>query len=185
MERWIWWRGRAWRIAGGDEGADGGEGGEGGGAAASTSSGDQGGSAGQPDQLAQLQGQLAALQAERDAAIARVGELERSRTAEGDRISALEQQLAQAQERGLGAYRRALLAEHAGQVVEELVQGGTEEALDASIEVAKGAYQRIADLVHQQTAAQAANGGGGQRSGQDLETLSPLEKIARGLQPNG
>ena len=69
--------------------------------------------------------------------------------------------------------------------MEELVQGATEEALDASVELARGAYGRIADLVKSQTQAAseaaAAGTGGTTRSGQDLESLSPMEKIARGL----
>jgi hypothetical protein len=135
--------------------------------------------------LAEYETRLQALQAEREAALARVAELEGATTEEGARISELEQALTEARERGLGAYRRALLAEHAGQLVEELVQGATEEALDASVELAKSAYGRIAELVKSQAQAAgeaaAAGAGGATRSAADLESLSPTEKIARGL----
>jgi hypothetical protein len=147
--------------------------------------GSEGQEAAEDPRLADLETRVQALQAERDGALARIAELTEATTAEGARISQLEQELASANERGLGAYRRALLAEHAGQVVEELVQGATEEALDASVELARGAYGRIAELVRTQTAASsaaaAAGTGGATRSGQDLESLSPIEKITRGL----
>lgn len=118
------------------------------------------------------------------AAVAGAEELEQARA----RIVALEAELAAAREaaeaarrRGLDHYRRALIAAHAGQLVEELVQGTSEEALDASVEVARAAYERIARLVRERLAEQQVPLGGGQRGLTDLESLSPLQKIARGL----
>jgi chromosome segregation ATPase len=71
-------------------------------------------------QVDQLAANLASVQAEREAqreqaerASARAAELE---AAHGEAVS-----------RGLDARRRALIAENAGQVVEELVQGATDE----------------------------------------------------------
>jgi hypothetical protein len=117
---------------------------------------------------AQLEQDLAAVQAERDAHAARVGELE---AAHGQAVS-----------RGLDAHRRALIAENAGQIVEELVQGATEEALDASVELAKGAFGRLSEGIKAQLGAERVPGGGGGGRGEpDVEKLSPLQKIAAGL----
>ena len=117
--------------------------------------------------IEQLTADLAAVQAERDAHAARVAELE---AAHGEALS-----------RGLDARRRALIAENAGQVVEELVQGATEEALDASVEVAKAAFARLSESVRGQLQAERVPGGGGQRAEEDTSQLSPFQKIVRGL----
>ena len=58
--------------------------------------------------------------------------------------------LAEAQRERLDAHRRALLAEHAGQVVDELVAGASVEELDASVE---DLLHEVAGLDH--VAAQA------------------------------
>lgn len=111
---------------------------------------------------------------ELERARARIVELEAELTAAREAAEA-------AQRRGLDHYRRALIAAHAGQLIEELVQGSSEEALDASVEVARAAYERIAGLVRARLAEQQVPLGGGQRGAADLESLSPLQKIARGL----
>ena len=118
-----------------------------------------------------LEGQLTAADGGRRAADDRVAELEAQLAAEQEARST-------AESRGLDAHRRALVAAHAGEIVDELVQGTTEEALEASVGVAKAAYDRIRDLV---TTGQTVPPGATERGTGDLDGLSPLEKIARGL----
>jgi hypothetical protein len=129
-------------------------------------------------QVDQLAANLASVQAEREAqreqaerASARAAELE---AAHGEAVS-----------RGLDARRRALIAENAGQVVEELVQGATEEALDASLEAARAAYQGLSERIRQQLAGERVPAGGGGRGEPNVERMSPLEKIAHGLGVRG
>lgn len=90
----------------------------------------------------------------------------------------------QAQAALLEAHRARLLAEHAGQVVPELVQGTSVEDLSKSVEAAKAAHARIAESVRQQAAASVSPGNAA-RTGPDLATLSPQEKIAYALRRNG
>jgi hypothetical protein len=80
----------------------------------------------------------------------------------------------------LEAHRARLLAEHAGQVVPELVQGGTVEELSASVESARAAHARIAESIRQQ-ATTAVSPGNAARTGPDLGALSSQEKIAYAL----
>ncbi len=85
-----------------------------------------------------------------------------------------------AQTQVLETHRRALLAEHRGGIVEDLIQGTTVEELNASVERAKAAYQSVAQSLRQQAAAQVGPGAGA-ASGPDLSSLSPQEKIAHAL----
>lgn len=86
-----------------------------------------------------------------------------------------------AEQRALQAYRRALLAEHRDAVIEELVQGASEAELDASLDVARAAYQRVAEQARQTTAAIQVPLGAPARQEDQPESLSPLDKIVRGL----
>ena len=132
--------------------------------------------------IAELEERLAALGTERDAASARVTELEGTVTgrsaAEGEATA-----LAEARAAGLGYLRRALLAEHAGAVVPELVTGDTPEQLEASVEVARAAWDRATEAARQALRADRVPAGAPARNGTDpsAEGLSPLGKIARGL----
>jgi hypothetical protein len=90
----------------------------------------------------------------------------------------------QAQAALLEAHRARLLAEHAGQLVPELVQGTSVDELTKSVEAAKLAHARIAESIRQQAAA-AVSPGNAARTGPDLATLSPQEKIAYALRRNG
>jgi hypothetical protein len=118
---------------------------------------------------------------ERAAALtARDAELEAVRQA----AVAHEATATQAQAALLEAHRARLLAEHAGQVVPELVQGSTVEELTRSVDAAKLAHARIAESIRQQAAA-AVSPGNAARTGPDLATLSPQEKIAYALRRNG
>ena len=100
-----------------------------------------------------------------------------------DAASALEaerRQHGEARLRGLDHYRRALIAEHGATAVHELIQGSTEELLEASVEVARAAFARIQGQL-QSGAAATVPAGAGARTGQDVDGLSPVAKIARGL----
>jgi multidrug efflux pump subunit AcrA (membrane-fusion protein) len=90
----------------------------------------------------------------------------------------------QAQAALLEAHRARLLAEHAGQIVPELVQGGTVEELSASVEAAKAAHARIAESIRQQAAA-AVSPGNAARTGPDPSQMSSQEKIVYALRRNG
>jgi hypothetical protein len=96
-------------------------------------------------------------------------------------LTAAHEAVEAANRRGLDHYRRALLAAHAGEIVEELVQGATEEALDASVALAKQAHGRIAELVRQRLAATSVPAGAAERLADQGEGLSPLARIAQGL----
>jgi hypothetical protein len=106
----------------------------------------------------------------------------RSQVASSSRdLDELKQRAQGAEKQALDAHRRALLAEHRGQVIDELVQGATHDELDRSVDVAKQAYSRIADTVRSQAAAQRVPPGSPERTTADVDQLSPLQKIARGL----
>ena len=86
-----------------------------------------------------------------------------------------------AEQRALQAYRRALLAEHRDEVIEELVQGVSEAELEASLETARTAYQRIAEHARQAVGVTHVPVGAPARQAEPPEALSPLDKIVRGL----
>lgn len=134
--------------------------------------------------------------AELDQARAAIAQLEQERqsaeAAAQQRLAELETRNSELSGAALDAHRRAVLAENAGQVVPELVQGSTTEEIDASIEAAKAAYARIAESVR--TAAQAELSrsplpvvppGNSPRGEPPAEELSPLQKITGALSRNG
>ena len=125
-------------------------------------------------QVDQLTANLATVQAEHEV------QREQAERASA-RAAELEAAHGQAVSHGLDEHRRALIAENAGQIVEELVQGATEEALDASLEAAKVAYQGLLERIRQQLAGERVPAGGGGRGEPNVERMSPLEKIAAGL----
>jgi len=86
-----------------------------------------------------------------------------------------------AEQRALQAYRRALLAEHRDEVIDELVQGASEEELEASLETARTAYQRVAEQTRQSAGVTHVPVGAPARQSEPPEALSPLDKIVRGL----
>jgi hypothetical protein len=90
-----------------------------------------------------------------------------------------------AEQRALQAYRRALLAEHRDEVIEELVQGSSEAELEASLEAARTAYQRVAEQARQAVGVTHVPVGAPARQAEPPEALSPLDKIVRGLRPRG
>ena len=67
--------------------------------------------------------------------------------------------------RGLDHYRRALIAEHGATAVHELIQGSTEELLDASLEVAPAAFGRIQQQLQTSAAVAVPAGPRTERAG--------------------
>ncbi len=128
------------------------------------------------DELAALRTQLAALQEEREAVDAIAAELEQAEA----RAEQLAVQLTETRTAQLAAHRRAVLAEHHGQLVEELVMGDSPEAIDASVELARAAYERVAGQLRQSAAA-TVPAGASPRGEPGVEHLSPFEKIAGAL----
>ena len=132
--------------------------------------------------------EVMALRAERDALREREAALSAQAEELAERLRALEEtvsdrerELREARDRALAHLRRALLAEHAGQVVPELVQGDTAEALEASVAVARSAFAAAVEAARAGLVGQHVPASNGTRTGEDLEELSPVQKIARGL----
>lgn len=91
-------------------------------------------------------------------------------------LQAVQRQLASATAR----YREALLAA-APDVPEEMVTGATPEEVEASLIRARQVVERIRSHIESQMAEQRVPTGAPIRSGADLSTLSPQDKIAYGL----
>lgn len=130
-----------------------------------------------------LRVQLGETAAARDAATVSVTELTAAREATAAELAAAQQQASEAQAAGLTALRRALLAENAGQVVPELIDGDTAEALTASVEVARSAFQAVRSAAGGAVTVPA--GGGSARTASPTAGMSPLEMIASGLGAKG
>lgn len=95
-----------------------------------------------------------------------------------------EARLSDAERRAVQHLRRALLAENTGQVVPELVAGDTEEALAASVEVARSAFAAARDAAlaaMRPPAAPPVPPSTPARDTAESVPLSPLQKIAFGL----
>jgi hypothetical protein len=131
-------------------------------------------------EVAALQAQLAALQEEREAVDAIAAELQQADA----RAEQLQNELAEVRAAQLATHRRAVLAEHRGQLVEELVMGDSPEAIDASVELARAAYDRVAGQLRHQAAA-VVPAGASPRGEPSPDHLSPFEKIAGALTRNG
>ena len=145
--------------------------------------------------IAELEGRVTALTGERDLLTGRAAELEAAQAALDARLTeatgthtSVSAELAETQRalhaasgRELTHLRRALLAEHAGQVVPELVGGDDEEALLASVEVAKQAYTRALEAARTTIASQTVPAGAPSARTAPAAGLSPLEMIESGL----
>jgi hypothetical protein len=136
------------------------------------------------DQLVPI-GEVRALQGTNDRLRNDISGLQRQLGEANEAVTAARQQAEAAQQTALGTLRRALLAEHRGRVVEELVEGTTAEELEASLERARAAYGRIAEATRRQLAEQRVPAGTPTRTRdltpEQLAALSATEKIARGL----
>lgn len=107
-----------------------------------------------------------------------------------EQLAALEVELADERRQALGYLRRALLAEHAGTLVPDLVVGDTADMLLASVDVARAAYAAAREAalaeLRQQTpspppTAPMVPAGTPARDGLDSLAQSPLQRIAAGL----
>ncbi len=105
----------------------------------------------------------------------------RTRNSADPQVEILRAELEQMRTRGLEAHRRALLAENAGKVVPELVAGTTFEEMDASVEVARGAFEAARAAALSEMASTPVPAGNPVRQGPNVEGMSPIEKIAHGL----
>jgi chromosome segregation ATPase len=145
--------------------------------------------------ITELEGQMTTLTGERDTASGRASELEAAHAALSGQladVSAARETLAghleevqrdssSAQERGLAHLLRALLAEHAGQVVPELVGGADETALLASVDLAKQAHSRALEAARAAIANQTVPAGAPSLRSVSTTGLTPLEMIESGL----
>ena len=129
-----------------------------------------------------------ALTDERDTAVGRAGDLEIERTTLAGQLAeateahgAVSAALTEARARGLAALRRALLAEHAGRLVPELVGGEDEPALLASVEVATQAFGRALDAARVTLVRQTVPLGAPSAREVGGAGLSALELIESGL----
>jgi hypothetical protein len=144
----------------------------------------------------ELEGRVTVLTGERDAASERAAHLESAHATLDARLaetteaqdatqralSEMNGSLAEAQVLGREYLRRALLAEHAGQVVPELVTGEDEASLLASVEVAHQAYERALASARATIAGQAVPAGAPSvRTVAASAGLTPLEMIESGL----
>jgi hypothetical protein len=118
--------------------------------------------------------ELAALQAELTGA-----RQEQERT-----VASLRAELAETQRGRIEAYRRALVAEHAGQIVEELVTGDTPEELEASLEIAQATYARALEAARQGLSATLTPIGASPRPAARPDEMSPIAKISAALGRN-
>ena len=116
---------------------------------------------------------------------ARLAEATDAHAAVSDELAEARLALTAANGRGLTYLRRALLAEQAGQVVPELVSGDDEEALLASVEVAKQAYTRAVDAARATLASQTVPAGAPSARTTPGDGLSPLEMIESGFEEVG
>jgi hypothetical protein len=96
-------------------------------------------------------------------------------------VEELRAELEETRARGLESHRRALLAENAGRVVPELVAGSTVEELEASVNVARNAFEAARTAALAEVAATRVPVGNPVRQAPSIEGMSPLEKIAHGL----
>jgi hypothetical protein len=139
--------------------------------------------------ITELEEQVSALAAERETLTAEFDDLVREREGVARELAeavrgrdAAIGELAATRTAGLGYLRRALLAEHAGQCVPELIIGESEEALLASLEVAKGAYVRALETARVAIVGQTVPAGApSARAATTAAGLSPLQLIESGL----
>ena len=128
----------------------------------------------EPEKATELEAAQAAL----------AGQLEETTGAQAVLTASLEETraaLSAATERSVAHLRRALLAEHAGQVVPELVAGSDETALLASVDLAKQAHSRALEAARATLAQQTVPAGAPSPRSVSGAGLTPLEMIESGL----
>lgn len=172
-------------VAGEDPGAGQGSGSDGNPTAAGAGAGSPA-AANPGDELVPI-GQVRALQGTNDKLRGRLAELEGQLGEQQQGRQAAEGQAAAASQAGLGHLRRALIAEAGGQLVEELVQGDSEEALRASLETAKAAYGRAEQAARERLQAERIPAGAPTRDAAAAggEDVQPMDRIREGLKEGG
>jgi len=124
------------------------------------------------------------LQSANDRLRAELGELRAELDGAKQSAEAAGAAISEAAGQALANLRRALHAENAGRVVPELIVGDTFDALEASVEVAKAAFDRAAELARASMAGQPIPAGTPARSATAAAAaagLSAQDKIAAGL----
>ena len=111
------------------------------------------------------------------AALQETDQAKEAATIHGAEAEALRAQLADTLER----YRELLLARDPDVPV-EMVQGGSVAELESSYERASGLVERVRRRASEQAAQERVPAGAPARRGPDLASLTPQEKIVRGLQ---
>ena len=132
-------------------------------------------------QVTTLTGERETLTGEREALNAQLAEATGAHATASDDLAQTRSALAAATGRELAHLRRALLAEHAGQVVPELVSGDDEATLLASVELAQHAYARALEAARTTIATRTVPAGAPSARNVPATGLSPLEMIESGL----
>src|SRR6266511_2885573 len=124
------------------------------------------------------------LQSVNDRLRAELGELRAELDGAKQSAEAAGAAISEAAGQALANLKRALHAENAGRVVPELIVGDTFDALEASVEVAKAAFDRAAELARASMPGQPIPAGTPARSATAAAAaagLSAQDKIAAGL----
>jgi uncharacterized coiled-coil protein SlyX len=106
----------------------------------------------------------------------RIAQLEQGIASKDSELAAIKETLAS----GVAKYRAAVLAS-APDVPEELVKGETVEAIDDSLEQARGIVAKVRQQLEVEAEEKRVPAGAPPRTHQDLSALSPAEKIAYAL----
>jgi hypothetical protein len=107
---------------------------------------------------------------------ARIAQLEQDIASKDSELATIKETLAS----GVAKYRAAVLAS-APDIPEELVKGETVEAIEASLEQARGIVARVRQQLEVEAEEKRVPAGAPPRAPQDLSALSPAEKIAYAL----
>jgi hypothetical protein len=133
-------------------------------------------------------GEIAALRAEvvearqaRELEVARLSAETTARQAQETEIAGLRAQLAEVQRAHVEAYRRTLLAEHPGEIVEEMLTGSTIEELEASALLAQTTYARALEAARRELSTSLVPIGASPRVAPTAEEMSPIAKITAAL----
>jgi len=106
----------------------------------------------------------------------RIAQLEQGIAAKDSELAAAKESLSGAVEK----YRAAILASAPG-IPAELIQGGSIDEIDASLEQARGIVSKVRQQLEVEAEANKVPAGAPPRTPQDLSALSPAEKIAYAL----
>jgi len=120
------------------------------------------------------------LKAQLDERDAKMGELQTVIASQSEELASLREASAEATYK----YRGSLLAANP-EVPEEMIIGETIADIDASLETAKALVSKVKAKVEEEAKAAPVPAGAPERSGQDLSSMSPREKIEHALRAEG